>query len=123
MAILHVKSPNGTDYNMTIVTSGTTESIADTGWSRFPNGLLIQWGHAWPGGSGSWNCNGHYAIEFSQVFAIAITEDMAVGDDYYLNNRCIGLGYMSEISNTGLCVFRSYYEPGTPAGFYHAIGC
>ena len=44
MAVLHVKSPNGTSYNMTIVTSGTTESIAVNGWYRFPNGLLMQWG-------------------------------------------------------------------------------
>ena len=49
MAVLHVKSPNGTSYNMTIVTSGTTESInitAGCGWHRLPNGLLIQYGIA-----------------------------------------------------------------------------
>ena len=43
MAVLHVKSPDGTDYNMTIVTTGTTESLQTNGWCQLPNGLFIQW--------------------------------------------------------------------------------
>ena len=46
MAVLHVKSPNGTTYNMTIVTSGSpTESLQQNGWGKFPNGIMIQWGY------------------------------------------------------------------------------
>ena len=52
MAILHVKSPNGTTYNMTIVTSGTTESLDTTGWCRLPNGLIIQWTDVTTGNGG-----------------------------------------------------------------------
>ena len=46
MAVLHVKTPNGNTYNMTIVTSGVTESSFDSsgGWCKIPNGLIIQWG-------------------------------------------------------------------------------
>ena len=47
MAILHVKSPDGTDYNMTIETSGTTESIQPNGWCKLPNRLMIQWQTWW----------------------------------------------------------------------------
>lgn len=49
MAVLHVKSPDGTSYNMTIVTSGVTESLHDQGWCKLPNGLIFQWGNHKPG--------------------------------------------------------------------------
>ena len=43
MAKLYVKSPNGANHNMTIVTSGVTESLEHNGWCKLPNGLIVQW--------------------------------------------------------------------------------
>ena len=48
MAILHVKAPNENTYNMTVATSGVTESASfgpGGSWCILPNGLCIQWGH------------------------------------------------------------------------------
>ena len=45
MAVLHVKSPNGTDYNMNLNNlASNSGGIGGQGWAPLPNGVIIQWG-------------------------------------------------------------------------------
>lgn len=67
MATLHVKSPNGNTYNMTIVTSGVTESLQHNGWCKLPNGVIVQWVGTTE--SDAWL----FAINFN-TYAIALTQ-------------------------------------------------
>ena len=44
MAILHVKTPNGTTKTVDLETMNITSSLQQNGWCKLPNGLIIQWG-------------------------------------------------------------------------------
>ena len=43
MAILHVKTPNGTTKTVDLETMNITSSLQQNGWCKLPNGLIIQW--------------------------------------------------------------------------------
>lgn len=43
MAILHVKTPNGTTKTVDLETMNITSSLKQNGWCKLPNGLIIQW--------------------------------------------------------------------------------
>ena len=43
MAILHVKSPEGTTHTIDLATMNV-EGTPGAGWTKFQNGLIIQWG-------------------------------------------------------------------------------
>lgn len=43
MATLHCKSPNGTTQTIDLSTMNITGSLAASGWTKLPNGLIIQW--------------------------------------------------------------------------------
>ena len=45
MAILHVKSPNGTTHDMILDNlDNDSGSIGGQGWATLPNGIILQWG-------------------------------------------------------------------------------
>lgn len=43
MAILHVKSPDGTEHTIDLATMNI-EGHPGYGWTKFQNGLILQWG-------------------------------------------------------------------------------
>ena len=43
MAILHVKTPNGTTKDVNLETMNIESSLEQNGWCKLPNGLIIQW--------------------------------------------------------------------------------
>ena len=46
MAILHVKTPNGTTKNINLETMNIDYGVQPSvGWFKLPNGIIIQWGH------------------------------------------------------------------------------
>ena len=45
MATLHVKTPNGTQYDLDLdMIKASTGSLTTNGYATFPNGCIIQWG-------------------------------------------------------------------------------
>ena len=44
MAVLHVKSPNGTEHTIDLTTMNV-RGTPGAGWTQFQNGLIIQWGY------------------------------------------------------------------------------
>lgn len=43
MAILHVKTPNGTTKDVNLETMNIESDLQQNGWCKLPNGLIIQW--------------------------------------------------------------------------------
>ena len=57
MAVLHVKSPNGTSYNMNLdCIKSDSGSKAQNGYAYFPSGILIQWGLGYGGSNIGASC-------------------------------------------------------------------
>ena len=46
MAILHVKTPNGTTKDVNLETMNIESDLQQNGWCKLPNGLIIQWRQA-----------------------------------------------------------------------------
>ena len=72
MAILHVKTPNGTTKTVDLETMNITSSLQQNGWCKLPNGLIIQWSQpqlrGTPVGAYSYL---YYPIQFSNnIFSI-----------------------------------------------------
>ena len=121
MAVLHVKSPNGTSYSMTIVTSGTTESIQANGWCKFPNGLMLQWG-AWDiattSGSSRWwvplpiSVNTVYTVT-TGISASGLPQGAIAYNGFNSNNICM-------VCSDGSW---SWWPEGEPFGVQAIITC
>lgn len=47
MAILHVKTPNGTTKDVNLETMNIESDLQQNGWCKLPNGLIIQWISNW----------------------------------------------------------------------------
>ena len=47
MAYIYAKSPNGTTQSINIDTMNITGSLVSNGWTKLPNGLIIQWIFSW----------------------------------------------------------------------------
>ena len=46
MAVLHVKTPNGTTKSINLETMNIDYGVEPTSsWFKLPNGIIIQWGH------------------------------------------------------------------------------
>lgn len=43
MATLYAYSPNGTQATLDYTIMGFTQSLQQNGWSKLPNGLILQW--------------------------------------------------------------------------------
>ena len=102
MAVLHVKSPNGTTYNMTIVTSGVTESLQPNGWCKLPNGLLIQW----LAFTGTKNSAGYdWRIESGQIRQLSTSVQLTLP----LAHHYLAFSVTAEDSDIGMCESCSSY--------------
>lgn len=121
MAVLHVKSPNGTSYAMTIVTSASpSESIASNGWCTFPNGLMMQWGQT--GGVAGWNTWITLPLRMTQYFCCVATgnveADYGGGDHLTVYRAFHGgiVGRLFELDDpSSTLAFRTVMEAGPSA--------
>ena len=52
MAILHVKTPNGTTKDVNLETMNIESDLQQNGWCKLPNGLIIQWTDVTTGNGG-----------------------------------------------------------------------
>ena len=66
MAILHVKTPNGTTKTVDLETMNITSSLQQNGWCKLPNGLIIQWFEA----SGTRDSNNTTWVPISKTFPV-----------------------------------------------------
>ena len=96
MAILHVKTPNGTTKTVDLETMNITSSLQQNGWCKLPNGLIIQWG-----------------------FTIK-----PITNQTWVNNP-FPLAYTTTYSVVGICRWRFYvfeFDPGNLNEFHVACG-
>ena len=121
MAVLHVKSPNGTGYAMTIVTSAIpSESIASNGWCTFPNGLMMQWGQT--GAVTGWSTWITLPLRMTQYFCCVATGNVETeygGGDHLTVYRAYHGGIVGRLFQLGDGVqsfcFRTVIETGPSA--------
>lgn len=81
MATLYAYSPNGTQATLSYSVIGFTQSLAQNGWCKLPNGLILQWGYC----KGFINNKIPFPITFNSVYYVISTMcsiGFASGDGY-----------------------------------------
>lgn len=107
-------APSMTSYNL-VHTGSYTSSNSSSGYSKFPNGFIVQWGNFSLGDGGTQNVT--FPIAFSSAcYAVNITQIYQNGADQYQNGvRCTGFP-----STTGVSIRQN--TNGTNSFFWTAYG-
>ena len=84
MATLYAYSPNGTQATLSYSVIGFTQSLAQNGWCKLPNGLILQWQFHQNvtirhNGFSSFFLTPNISMEF--FIALGMTEDVNAMDD------------------------------------------
>lgn len=106
---------NSTKVATTAFVQGTAV-IAGTGYMRFPNGLIIQWGHQVQGG-GIGNMNVIFPIAFPTAFFMGLC---CTGNRNFGGSN--GSGYVTPVSNAAMSVFVDGSNVGNRDAYWLAIG-
>ncbi|MDY5646877.1 MAG: hypothetical protein SPF22_07745 [Candidatus Onthovivens sp.] len=112
MATLYAYSPNGTQATLSYSVIGFTQSLAQNGWCKLPNGLILQWPTAKKNNVSFEYVS--YPVKLTSVFSVLTT--IIHNSDPELANSC------HSISTSGCYVGSSFTSSHDPARYMLVTG-
>ena len=89
MATLYAYSPNGTQATLSYSVIGFTQSLAQNGWCKLPNGLILQWFEATQSAQNATDVVNLPIQNTSKTLICVSNMYQRTGPDSHQNNQCI----------------------------------
>jgi len=120
MAVLHVKSPNGTTHDMNL--DNLQVNSGGLGWGILPNGLIIQGNSTEVGVLGS----GRTDIALQYMIAMNTKSIVACGGDYVATSNVGNVALTVQTSNIHLdhidCIYCTCFSTSSSCIRWIAVG-